>query len=268
MRRRLSELPRLLAEIAAPPACAVCGSDCGRCEVLCPRCEAELARGHGVDLEIPGVDRAWAARPYEGVTRDLIHAVKFRDRVPALGRAAELIGEEAPEGMFDDGVLVDVPADPLREAWRGWDPAYALARMLMHTACGAMLGCLVRSHSRRQVGRSRGERLASPPRVRAVGSLPGEVPLILVDDVSTTGATLAACAAALREAGCAEVRAVVLGAAAASHWGRLWASKEARCKSRSGPGTLRSPRSFVNTSTSASLGSVARSGTSRGWRSS
>ena len=57
------------------------------------------------------------------------------------------------------------------------------------------------------------ERLASPPRVRAVG--PAPTTAVLVDDVTTTGATLAAAAAALRGAGCARVAAVVLAAAPA-----------------------------------------------------
>ena len=155
---------------------------------------------------------AWAARPYEGVARDLVAAIKFRRLLPVTRRAAALIAGEAPSGLLE-GALVPVPADPLRAAWRGFDPAELLARELSRATGLERIECLARPHHRRQVGRGRGERLASPPRARAVGTVPATA--VLVDDVATTGATLGAAAAALRDSGCARVTAVVLAAAPA-----------------------------------------------------
>jgi predicted amidophosphoribosyltransferase len=200
-------LPYKLAGIIAPPRCATCAASCSADRVLCLGCDRELRRGSGHALRIPGTDQAWATRPYEGVARELVHALKFRHLLPVARRAAELIAAEAPASL-SPGPYVPVPPDPLRSAWRGFDAAEAIATQL-----GPLSTCLRRRHHPRQVGRTRRERLAAEIDIRARGPVPKTT--TLVDDVTTTGATLTACALALRTAGCEYVGAVVLAAARA-----------------------------------------------------
>jgi competence protein ComFC len=205
-------LARELAALITPPRCATCGASCDADEALCRRCDRELTRGRGHELGVPGLDRAWAASAYDGAARDLIHALKFRNLLPPARRAAELIAAKAPPDLAH-GPYVPVPPDPIRGVWRGFDPAQLLAEELARQTGAPLSTCLRRRHHRRQVGRTRAERLAAEIDIRAVAPPPGTA--ILVDDVATTGATLTACALALRSAGTTRVGAVVLAAAQA-----------------------------------------------------
>jgi predicted amidophosphoribosyltransferase len=159
---------------------------------------------------VPGSDGAWAAAPYEGAARKLVAALKFSGRLRLAELAAELIAAGAPPALLD-GSLVPVPAASWRRRRRGFDPAERIALSLARRTGLALAPCLERSNGPRQVGRGRAARLADPPRVRAAGPVP--VRAILVDDVATTGATLRACAGALRSAGSERVVALSFAAA-------------------------------------------------------
>ena len=160
-------------------------------------------------MPVTGLDEVWSAAPYEGAARRLVGALKFGSRVALAEEAAALIAARAPADLLN-GSIVPVPPAPLRRRRRGFDPAEALAAALAKGTDLGLVPCLARSQSPRQVGRRRAERLADPPRVRAVSPAPTNA--LLVDDVMTTGATLAACAEALRCAGSGRVAAVTLAA--------------------------------------------------------
>ena len=139
--------------------------------------------------------------------RSLATALKFGRRLPLAGRAAAAIRAAVPPELLR-GALVPVPPDPLRLRIRGFDPAEEIARSLARITELDLNACLERDPARRQVGRSRRARLADPPRVRAWRPPPRGA--VLVDDVWTTGATLSACAEALRAAGAERVVALTL----------------------------------------------------------
>jgi ComF family protein len=203
-----------LLALVAPPACAVCGHACDLGRRLCERCELGLHNLEPVRSSVPGLDEIWSAAPYEGAARHLVAALKFGSRIVLAEEAAALIVEGAPADFLDGGI-VPVPPAPLRRRRRGFDAAEAIAIALTRVTGMPLAPCLARTQGRRQVGRRRAERLADPPSVRAVSPVPMQA--LLVDDVTTTGATLAACAQALRAAGTTRVTAITLAASRPAH---------------------------------------------------
>jgi len=205
---------RQLASLAAPPLCSLCGAPCDPVLPLCSGCDRRLTRLRPVRSVLPGGLEVISAAPYDGIAQDIVRRLKFASRL-AL---AEVCAERMVRGWGATraGWLVPVPPAPARERTRGFDDAAILARHIARECPGAhVLECLARDDGPRQVKRSRGERTSDPPRVRLTDSSlrvpPGAV--WLVDDVTTTGATLAACAHVLRLAGAERVRALTFARA-------------------------------------------------------
>jgi ComF family protein len=199
---------RSLATLLAPPVCAGCGAHAGHAEPLCGECRRELRWLSSV-AEMDAV-AVFAPLAYEGPARAMVRALKFRGATLAAGAMAAQIAVAAPPGVLDRGVLVPAPLHPRRLRRRGFNQAERLATALATRTGLRVDDCLRRfGPARTQVGRDRGERLTGVH--GTVAAEPGtRLPrrAIVVDDVVTTGATVAACAAALREAGVREVVAV------------------------------------------------------------
>ncbi len=190
-RRRL----RFLDTAAACPRCAL-PRPCARAGRSCPAADA-------------GWEQGWAAVAYTGSAPALVAALKFRGALPCAALMAGQMVAGAPPGRFGSGVvLVPVPTAPSRRRTRGYDQADVLVRAVSTRTGCPRHPCLRRSGSAaRQLGAGREQRLAAGRlAVRCVGPAPQQV--VLVDDVHTTGATLRACTAALREAGTRRVAVV------------------------------------------------------------
>jgi len=196
----------VLAAGVVPPLCASCGRSCRPEAIVCTRCARRLAAAEPLlGQGPPGLDRAWSSAAYDGVARSLVTALKFRRLLPVADLMAERIHWLAPANLLS-GAIVPVPPAAVRLRRRGFDPTGELASALAERLETSVEPCLVRRGGGRQVGRRRAERIAHPPRIQARCAAPRSV--LLVDDVLTTGATLTACARALRAAGAVRVVAV------------------------------------------------------------
>jgi ComF family protein len=201
-------LARLLDPIA-PPLCEGCGAHAGRSEPLCAACRGALCWLGPAPERAAGVP-VWAPVAYDGPARALVSALKYRGAVHLAGTMAAHAAGRAPAGWLSAAVLVPVPLNAARRRRRGFNQAGLLvAELAWRTGLG-LSDCLERGGcGTTQVGRGRSDRaqtIEGAVTVRPRALVPAGV--LLVDDVVTTGATLAACAASLRAAGVRSIRAV------------------------------------------------------------
>jgi ComF family protein len=212
-----------LLSVIAPPVCAACGANLPRADGLvcgaclhelpwiahgCPRCALPAHRpGRPCPATNAPFDTAWAPFAYEGRARDLVQALKFRGALPLAALMAGQMAANAPP-LDPAAAVVPVPPSRRRLRERGFDPAALLARNFAQRTGHELVPALRRlDRGARQVGAGRAER-GDHGRIRIEATAAAPRAVVLVDDVHTTGATLRACAQALRAAGATQIAAM------------------------------------------------------------
>ena len=189
-----------------------CGS-CGRhalSTTLCPNESAQL-----------GLTRLVSGFAYAGTVQTIIQTIKYRPAEIGLTAllADDWLVSRLMAALPADGLIVPIPLSVGHERQRGFNQAEHLARRLVLRSQWDRISCRLVRISRRpaQVGSARAERLKNMVNtLRWTGiSLVGQT-VSLIDDVVTTGATLAEAARVLRAAGARRVIAVTLAQAPAS----------------------------------------------------
>jgi ComF family protein len=234
----------LAVDVALPQLCAACREPVGG-EGLCAPCWSKLsfiARPYCERLGIPfpydpgpGVlsmeaiadppayRRARAAVRYDDVSRKLVHALKYGDRLdlaPTMGRWMATAGREL---TAEADVIVPVPLHWRRQWARRFNQSGLLGEIVA-TASGVPVAHNLLKRVKatpQQVGLSQTERAANVQGAFAVpaaskAAVAGQN-LLLIDDVLTSGATADACARALLRAGAASVNVLVFARVVAPH---------------------------------------------------
>jgi ComF family protein len=151
---------------------------------------------------------------YGGPVAVALRRLKYGDRPDLAGPLGHLLRRAARDARLCADLVVPVPLHPARLAERGYNQA-ALLGAAAASELGAPLAATAlrrTRHTPQQARLDRARRLENVARafqVRDPGRVRGRR-VVLVDDVTTTGATLAACAEALRAAGAASVQALVV----------------------------------------------------------
>lgn len=231
--RGLTGLGRTVLDQLYPPGCAACAAPLTGSDVLCPACFGDLRQISapfcpvlGIPFETdlgretrsaealadpPPFARARAAVRYGAVAGTLVSRFKYGDR-PELARfCAGLMARAGREYWNAGPLIVPVPLHASRLRLRRYNQSMLLAREL-----GRLTGLCVDPHlvirhkrTRQQVGLSGDGRLRNVQGAFSVHNLFMERlqgrPVVLVDDVYTTGATVKAVTRVLRRAGAGEV---------------------------------------------------------------
>jgi ComF family protein len=219
----LHRLASTALDLAFPAACSGCGREGPPlCAVCLPALDARLALPGGTpiglpaDIPAPLLQLEWCA-PFTGPVRDAIHDLKYSGE----RRLAEPLGEAVARRWRRVGqgaeVVVPVPVHAERERYRGYDQATLIAAAVARRLGLPLALALERGRAtiaQFELGRDeRAANVAGAFRLRSDRAAARAVIgcwVLLVDDVVTTGATLAACATTLRRGGAAAVSAIAV----------------------------------------------------------
>ena len=217
-----SILEKLIA-IIAPHYCIMCSEEGN---MLCDRCAhdfpvASLSYCFACDAAAPNgvcktctvtthIEHVWTIGLHEGVLRQLIRSFKFNRARAAVYPLAKLLAHQLP--VLENFCIVPLPTASTRVRQRGYDQTVLLARELAKRIDLPFTPLLGRKTQHRQVGRGRLQRILQAEQAFYIKDPAAcmAAKVLLVDDVSTTGATLRAAAKILRAAGADTVYAAIL----------------------------------------------------------
>lgn len=186
-------VPTVLLSALLPVRCPGCGANGAS---PCARCAVRVVPAPAATPPL-GLDACWSLVAYDGLGRVLVTNLKYRRDRSALGWLA---GGMAGLLVPPPGVVVTwAPTTPARRRQRGFDQAELLARAVARRWSAPCRPLLRRRAGPPQTGRSLAHRRRGPLLLARAGARAAAAgrPVVVVDDVVTTGSTLGAAARAL-----------------------------------------------------------------------
>ena len=212
----------LLEQPTRGPVCAACWrSILPLTPPLCDRCGDPLPTWRAISRPLavcarcrrarPIVSRARAIGSHDGALRAIVHALKYEGRRSLARPLATLMRQRGADVLADATCVVPVPLHASRRRERGFNQASDLARYLDLPVVPALRRTRPTATQTGLPAAQRHRNVRDAFTLSRAGrrlSHMSAAIVVLVDDVSTTGATLEACARALKDGGVEEVRAL------------------------------------------------------------
>jgi len=185
-----------------PPVCHACGG------TLPPATHTTLSVCQDCLRHPPVVDQARAIGVHDGALRAIIHAFKYGGHRSLARPLAERMRTAGATIVAGSRAVIPVPLHGSRRRSRGFNQAADLAGHLGLPVVHALIRTRATSTQTALPAEDRRANVASAFRPAPSATALRGTTVLLVDDVRTTGATLDACAAALKEAGVLKVVAL------------------------------------------------------------
>ena len=210
-----------LLDLLLPPRCPGCGIEGA---APCAQCSRQLARRLDEPAGVPiglvaglpaGLAQLEWCSAFSGPARASLHALKYDGERRLVRPLAGLMAARWRQVAIGGQVLVPVPVHAQRRRERGFDQAELLAREVARQLGLPALAALHRSaltvaqHALGRQARASNVGRAFAVREQHAAAVRGRW-IVVVDDVVTTGATMSACAQALRAAGAVAVSGLAL----------------------------------------------------------
>ena len=217
-------LEKIIA-VFAPHICLGCGAEdnqllCNGCRYALPNLPSRCYKCHAITRDYAlcqkcsrrsSLRHVQAVTSYEGLAKELLHRAKYERAQSGLQEISGQMYEAYKLYAQPETVLVPLPTATSRVRQRGYDHAVILACDLSSLLGNPMSQLLRRTTQAHQVGASRAARLKHMEgafRVTQPARLSG-AHVLLIDDVTTTGATLEAAAKVCKQHGARRVDALV-----------------------------------------------------------
>jgi ComF family protein len=219
----IQTIAQSLIDLVYPAHCHICKTHIGSQDDsgLCDGCRSGITCASGISFRICGDAKAYTVCHYEDAVKELIHLFKYNGKIRTGRFLASLMADflrANPEIFTDIDVITSVPLHTSRLKKRGFNQSRMMALHISKETglpFADILDKNIKTRNQNELQRDQRLRnLRGAFGIRKDADSINGLRILLVDDVITTGATLAECSVALSQAGALEVRCLALAGGA------------------------------------------------------